>query len=444
MMDMRWWVGGLMVGALAGCAAAEDGAQDEGAQNEAGTESDPDDPIHAVVRCDERAEHEVSGEERSINATADAAVGLDLLAILGENEDNVLLSPMSLRSAFGQMYAGTDGASREEMGAVLHLEDLGDRVHAVVGGLEHELQSRTVAEDSYQPGLDFRPANRSFFDIPFEDEVSPDWLAIAHQDYGVCVEFFDLNADHAATLAHINGWVADQTADLIPELVKFLPGHVSLVVVNALYFHASWATPFEPEATELRSFTTFGGATKDVPTMWAPVLHGRYGEGDGWVAVALPYTDDRLEMIVILPEPETSATFEAGLDDTTLDAVFAALEPSGFELRLPKFQIRSEWELKEPLQALGMQAPFSNGSDFEGIASGLGPIALVFHDVAITIDEKGTEAAAATAVVLDEGGEEPVAEHVVVVDHTFYVVIRDRQAQSVMFFARIGDPSSAS
>lgn len=417
-----------------------DSSSDSG--NDSGSDSDSGDPIQAVERCGERVDHDVSGEDRDINAAADAGVGVDLLAELGAQQDNVLLSPMSLRSAFGQVYAGTSGASRTEIGAVLRFDDLGDRVHPVLGGLEHELQSRTVPEDDYQPGLDVRPANRSFFDTPFEDRVAPDWLATALQDYGVCVEFFDMNADVDATIAHINGWVADQTGDLIPELVQFLPQPVTLVVVNALYFQASWARPFEPEATELRPFTTRAGATKDVPTMWAPVLQGGYAEGDGWVAVALPYTDDRLEMIVILPAPETSATFEDGLDDAALDAVFAALEPSGFELRLPKFQIKSEWELTGALMALGMQAPFSTGSDFEGIATGLGAIGAVFHDVAISIDEKGTEAAAATAVAFDEGGEEPVAEHVVVVDHTFYVVIRDRMAKSVMFFGRIGDPTS--
>jgi serpin B len=87
-----------------------------------------------------------------------------------------------------------------------------------------------------------------------------------------------------------------------------------------------------------------------------------------------------------------------------------------------------------------MSAAFENGEDFSPIAEGMEPIAFVFHDVAIAIDEKGTEAAAATAVVFgDDGGDEPEPVATMVVDRTFYLAIRDREFGAVLFFARIGE-----
>jgi serpin B len=245
-------------------------------------------------------------------------------------------------------------------------------------------------------------------------------------------------------LKHINGWVADQTNDMIPNLVKGLPDQVDLVLVNALYFRASWGTAFADSFTAPAQFTTRGGENVEVDTMRAPLLYASHAAGEGWEAVAIPYSDSRLEMVVVMPDLGTDAAFEASLDGAVLDGIFQALAPTIVDLSLPKFDIKSTWALREALESLGMQSAFSNGSDFAGIAKGMLPIYEVFHDVAIAIDEKGTEAAAATAVVFgDEGGGEESPEFTVRVDRTFYVAIRDRDARSLMFFARIGNPKAS-
>lgn len=442
MMQRGWWTSGLVLCALAGCPSPED-VGDSAAESMPADSYDPEDPIEGVVRCGDRQTPTVAEPEWATNAIADAELGLALMGELGAAKDNVLVSPMSLRSAFGQVYAGTSGASRTEIAEVFGFDGLGDRTHAVLGGAEASLLTRNFEGDEYSPALVFRPANRSYFDLAFEDRVDPEWTTNVQRDYGVCIELFDLNADHGATMAHVNGWVANQTNDLIPQLVKYLPEVVDLILVNAVYFKAAWAVPFESSSTQPRPFTTRGGGMVQAPTMRAPLLDGRYAAGEGWEAVSLPYTDSRLEMVVILPDAASAAGFETSLDGAALDGIFGALQPSVVDLSLPKFDVLSSWSLREALSALGLSAAFANGGDFAGIAKGMLPIAEVFHDVAIVIDEDGTEAAAATAVVFGEdgGGEEPVVEHTVVVDRTFYVAIRDREVRSLMFFARIGDPT---
>ena len=405
-------------------------------------DDDDDELDNDQAQCGERLTADASDEELAINRRADLDVATALLAELGGDEANVLLSPYSLRTAFGQVYGGSQGASREEIEQVLGFTELGDRTHDVLNTVTQALESRNAEETESSPELVVRPINRSFLDTGYESAVNDDWLTLMQESYGACLEVFDMNVDQPATLEHVNGWVSDQTRGLIPNLVKSLPDYVALIVVNALYFKASWQTPFEEGLTTDAAFATWSGGSAQVDMMRAPFNEGQYGAGEGWQAVTIPYSDWRLDMLVILPDAGTEATFEAGLDGGVLEDVFDSLQPTTVDLSMPKFDLKSTWSLRSALESLGMPSAFVNAQDFDPIAQGMEPIYQVFHDVAIIIDEKGTEAAAATAVVFGEdGGEDPVAEATVVVDHTFYLAIRDREAGAVMFFARIGDPS---
>jgi serpin B len=234
--------------------------------------------------------------------------------------------------------------------------------------------------------------------------------------------------------------VEDRTHDKVTELIREFPEEVELVVVNALYFKASWATAFEDSATSLASFTTRAGTSIEVDTMRASTLAAGYAEDDDWQAVGLPYSDSRLEMVLIVPADH--AAFEATLDGPRLHTVLDAIAASTIDLALPKFAVRTHSELRRPLEALGMVDAFEHETGFSGIPTRY-PIWAVPHQAFIAVDEKGTEAAAATAIIFGEegGGDEPVTEHVVTVDRTFYLAIRDRATETVLFFGRIGDPS---
>ncbi|MEM9455844.1 MAG: serpin family protein [Myxococcota bacterium] len=441
MLRLNWITTGTLLLGLTACPSTDE-ESDPLPEQDPTTTGDPQ--PEPAEQCGERSAPDATPEELGINTRADLEVATALLGELSDEDDNVLLSPYSLRVAFGQVLAGTQGASHPEIEAALGFGELGDRTHAVLNSVTQQLETRNFAGTEEQPELIVRPINRSFFDVVYESSVADTWLETVQSFYGTCIEVFDMNADQAATLDHVNGWVADQTNDLIPSLVKSLPEVAALIVVNALYFKASWAEAFEESLTQDETFTTRAGESVSVEMMHAPLHAGSYSEAEGWQAVSLPYSDGRLEMLVILPTAGTEAEFAASLGADALEAVVDGLEPSTVDLRLPKFDLMSTWALRPALESLGMQAPFEN-EDFEGIASGMMPIFQVFHDVAIAIDEKGTEAAAATAVVFGEDGtgEDPVADATVVVDHTFYLVIRDREAGAVMFFARVGDPTAS-
>jgi serpin B len=433
MKRLHWTICGLALAlAVPGCLASD-------APNDAAdTGNEPED-------CGDRDAPDATADELQTNALGDLQVGTTLLGELGRDETNVLLSPFSLRVAFAQVYAGTHGVSRHEIERILAFDGLGpERTHGVMNTVSQGLAARSAEATDEVPELIVRPINRSFLDVDYEAALNPAWAERVQSSYGACIEVFDLNEDPEYTRQYVNGWVAGQTNDLIPELVKFLPDVTSLIVVNALYFKAAWAVPFEESASMDAPFTTLDGPSKAVEMMRAPLLEGSYAQDAGWQAVAIPYSDRRLEMVVVLPADGTQAELEASLDAAMLDDILSRLAPSVVDLRMPKFDLMSSWTLKPTLQALGMVAAFENAADFSPIADDMYPIFEVFHDVAIAIDEKGTEAAAATAVILggDDGSTEPIASATMVVDRTFYLAIRDRELGAVMFFARIGDPTA--
>lgn len=442
MPDYRFLTPGLLLLGLTACATTD---QPAGDLEIVDGEQQPDEPEvnEPAEQCGERSAPTATDEELALNTQGELELGTALLTELSGQHDNVLLSPYSLRSAFGQVYAGTQGTSRGEIEAVLGFADLGERTHAVLNSVSQQLESRNAEATEFSPQLIVRPVNRSFFDVAYEDSVGELWLETVQSHYGTCTEVFDMNADHEATKKYVNDWVSAQTGDLIPNLVKSLPESVSLILVNALYFKAAWATPFSESLTHKASFLARSGGEVEVDMMHAPLHQGSYAEHEQWQAVSLPYSDGRLEMVVVLPAEGSEEDFAASLDAGQLQDVFDALEYTTVDLQLPKFDLMSSWGLRSTFQTMGMSAAFENAGDFSPIAEGMMPIFEIFHDVAIIIDEKGTEAAAATAVVFGEdGGEDPVAEAQVVADRTFYVAIRDRSAGAVMFFARVGDPTA--
>jgi serpin B len=258
--------------------------------------------------------------------------------------------------------------------------------------------------------------------------------------YGAGLRLVDyVKATEAARKA-INGWVSDQTEQRIPELL--VPGVLTqdtrLTLVNAIYLKAPWLEAFQASATSAGIFTKADGSSVSVPFMHQ-TAGLRYAKGDGWQAVELPYAGGSLAMTVILPD--NLAAFGQTLDATTLDTITSALADTQVTLALPKFSIETKVQLGELLSALGMPTAFSGSADFSGITTAEQlAISDVIHQANIDVDEKGTTAAAATAVVMRATGmpAEPVS---VAVDRPFLFALRDVPTGTILFLGRVADPS---
>jgi serpin B len=208
--------------------------------------------------------------------------------------------------------------------------------------------------------------------------------------------------------------------------------------VNAIYLKAPWLTAFTAEATKPGTFTRADGSTVEVPLMQTGDTM-RYAEGTGWRAVEIPYIGGSLAMTVIVPDD--LAAYEQALTADQLASITGALAERPVSLTFPKFSIETKAQLADVLGALGMPTAFSDAADFSGITTAEQlQISDVIHQANIDVDEKGTEAAAATAVVM-RAGAAPAEPVTMKVDRPFLFALRDVPTGAILFLGRVADPS---
>jgi serpin B len=300
--------------------------------------------------------------------------------------------------------------------------------------------------------LKLRIANRLFgeksykFEQPFVDKT--------RQSFGAPLERVDFASSPEPSRAQINGWVQQQTEQRIKDLLP--PGCIQsdtkLVLVNALYFLADWLAPFDTAATNDQPFHLSSAQTKNVPTMHK-TLGLRMARADGVAVLELPYKGNDAAMLLVLPDKvDGLAAVEQSLSLARLDAWTAALKPESVTVSLPKFEVNPprSMALAPVLGALGIKTAFDKQqADFFAIARPADPrnrlyISEVFHKAFVKVDEKGTEAAAATAVVMAPGGAPPRRGVEFTADHPFLFFIVDKPSGLVLFMGRVSDPSARS
>jgi serpin B len=373
-------------------------------------------------------------------AAAVNAFGLDVYRKVAAGTDNVVFSPASIALALGMARAGARGQTATEMDAVMHALGADANV-GWLNALDQALAARSgTFEDMGGNALPvaLRIANAPFAQVGMPLEAA--YLEALAARYGAGLRLVDYVADTEGARKAINGWVNEQTEQRIPELL--VPGVLTpqsrLTLVNAIYLKAPWLEPFAAEATQPGAFTRADGSAVEVPMM-ATGASMRHAGGTGWEAVEIPYIGGSLAMTVVVPDD--LAAFEQTLTADQLASITGALEETQVSLTFPKFSIETKAELADVLAALGMPSAFDDRADFSGITTAEQLlIADVIHQANIDVDEKGTEAAAATAVVMRAGSmpAEPVTMRV---DRPFLFALRDVPTGTVLFLGRVGDPS---
>ena len=177
--------------------------------------------------------------------------------------------------------------------------------------------------------------------------------------------------------------------------------------------------------------------------MMKEVEHINYMKGRGFQAVSLPYLGGRFSMYIVLPDIKRFADLESKLDVKFVDRIQSKIKLKKVELTLPKFSFDSTFSLMDTLVSLGMPAAFSDEANFSGM-DGSQELFInnVFHKAHIAVDEKGTEAAAATAVLQAVAYETRVREKIYTfnADHPFIFFIYDSETGSILFLGRVLDP----
>ena len=342
---------------------------------------------------------------------------------------NAVSSPVSLGMAFSLSRAGASA----DTGAVLDeifgfpKVDLHGAANAV---------DLMLAEASVEPTT-LEVANRLFPD----DEFSPlpGFLENAASHYGAAVQPIDLD-DGAAAAETINGWISDATRGLIPTIVtERVVLRQELVLVNTVYLKADWIEPFLPELTRNGRFTTGDRRVVTVPFMRdrEPVPR-RFVQLDSADAVELSYQGGRLAMWLIVPhDPTGLAAVEESLNSQDLTGLEVIAQQGFVDLTMPKWeQTLPPTDLFEWLCPLG----FCAGAPFVNIAPQI-MITAALHGAKVIVDEKGTEAAVATAMVF-EASPVPQADLTVVADRPFLWAIVHPESGALLFLGRLVDPTA--
>ena len=342
---------------------------------------------------------------------------------------NVVVSPFSVTEALAMTLAGSRGVTARQLASALDFGLTGARLHAALDAVDRELSQiggLSVANALYgQQGYAFRTA----------------FLDLLARYYGAGMHTVDY--EHATERAReaINRWVSSQTHGKIPQLMPpgVLDAYTRLVLVDAVYLKAHWLLPFDRVNTRPAPFHAPSGA------ITTPTMHEigtlPYLRATGYQAVELAYTGGRLAFDILLPDQGRLSWLEHRLATTGPLGLLAGLRPERLGLSLPTFTLRTQTHLKDALSRLGMPLAFYAGlADLSGIADGPLYLKDVVHEAYIRVDERGTEAAAATGAVVEISSLPAPPQLMVKVDHPFVFVLRDTSTGAILFEGVVSDP----
>jgi len=354
----------------------------------------------------------------------------DLYQALDKEGGNLFFSPFSVSSTMAMVYAGARNNTAKQMAKVLHFELAQEDLHPAFSILKQRFDSNsdfrlTIANSLWkQEGYPFR-------------QKYLDTIANNYDTYLGQVNFIDDNDRELARL-EINSWIKKATGNKINELIRenMLNYRTRLVLVNAIYFKATWDTIFHPSATH-DEFKLLNGTTMSIPTMTRKAI-SRYLKTDKYQVIEILYKGQEMSMIIILPNEGQFEMVEGLLNNQFITDIISNLKETPMQLYLPKFQFETQIELKKSLADMGMTDATSNKADFSGVDGTLDLLlAHVMHKAIVSVDELGTEALAATAGWLDMKSD---LNNTVMINRPFIFLIRDIKTNTFLFVGRFLEP----
>ncbi len=386
----------------------------------------------------------ISATTQDLQALADdnMALASDLYAALRTREGNFLFSPYSVSQALAPVYAGAKGETEGQIARTIHFTLPQDRLNPAFNALNVQLAQRgenATGKDGETFRLNVVNAIWGQRGYAF----LPQYLDILAEYYGAGIRLLDFVKAPEPSRTAINEWVSEQTENRVEDLLP--AGSVSsltrLVVTNAVYFNAAWERPFNKASTRAGIFHLLDGSQKNVSMMKQIESFG-YCENSHYQAVELPYSGGELSMVIVLPREGEFEAFEESLDQPLLSNIQEMMASRQVALSMPQFEFDSSLGLNKILSEMGMPAAFSDAADFSGMTGNRDlRIAEVLHRAFISVDEAGTEAAAATGVVMAVVGlpESPIE---MTVDSPFIFFIQDIKTRAILFIGRVLDPDS--
>jgi serine protease inhibitor len=362
---------------------------------------------------------------------------LDLYNQLKMTDGNLFFSPFSIFTALAMTWAGARENTAVQMAETLHFTEKPAQFHRAIGDLISQLnavQKETDVELSIANAI-WAQKGYQFLD---------EFFRIVQQSYQADLKQVDFSSAAESARQAINAWVEQQTNEKIKDLLppKVLNALTRLVLVNAIYFKGFWDNQFKSRDTREMEFWLLTEVAVKVPMMHQEHQFG-YWENDWLQIMEMPYKEESLSLIVLLPKEKTGITdLEQKLNFENMMAWQSRLRKRKVIVFFPKFKIESQFSLGQTLALMGMPDAFDPElADFSAMVGQKELyISAVIHKAFLEVNEEGSEAAAATGVVVSVTSIAP-SPPIFKADHPFVFFIRDNKSQSILFLGRVLNPT---
>ncbi|XMB66943.1 serpin family protein [Mycoplasmatota bacterium zrk1] len=402
-----------------------------------------------VVSCDKEYQNDVDkvnlndGVEKQEISIGNSKFAFDIFRELNEEtyDENIFISPFSISSALAMTLNGADGDTLTQMMDALRLS--GMSIDDINNGYAY-LNNLLINEEEYSEDDRNVDANVSIANSLWLND-----MYVLNEEFREAIRSnFDgdatkLNFSNHRAVDTINDWVSGKTNELIDQIINELNYLDVLVLINTIYFNGSWSTPFNPTQTETKDFYALDGSTVDVEMMQRRDHRMKFYEDEEMEAVKLPYGAGKYSMYVFLPnETEDINAFIENMDADKWNLIRDSFMMYDVTLELPKFKIEYGIKvLNDVLKNMGMEKAFDeNNAEFSNMVEGFDKddilyISKVNHKAVVEVMEKGTEAAAATAVVVSTESGFLTEEREFTVNRPFMFIIADRNG-NILFVGK--------
>lgn len=348
-----------------------------------------------------------------------------LLQTTCDQENNTLISPLSVLSALAMTANGAQGETRTQMEDTLG--GTVDQLNGALTGLGKEADSPLYL------------ANSIWFAEGGRITPSKDFLQVNADYYGAGV--LEAPFDRT-TVTDINRWVEQHTHGMVEEVLQEIPPDTVMYLINALAFEGKWEEPYEDSDVWQQAFTNQAGKVQQVSMMHSvEQSYLRDEQAQGFVK---PYQGGRYAFVALLPDQGVSVLdYVAGLDGQHLKELLDHPELVPVDVTMPKFESAMAVNLREVLKEMGMDLPFDMAqADFTGLGtSPQGNLYLnqVLHQTYIEVEEQGTRGGAFTMVGVGSGAsmEEPEEHRVVTLDRPFVYLVVDTNTMLPVFMGTV-------
>ncbi len=379
------------------------------------------------VSSEESDELAAEVDQSLVGANTDFGFNIFRELAAEDKGENIFISPLSMLLALAMTYNGALGETGLAMGEALEFSGLD------LQELNSGFRDLTIAIENADSDIDMSIANSIWLRDGFKPEE--DFVERNKKYYSSEVEELDFSAPDA--VATINGWISDATRGKIEKMLSEIPADVIMYLINAIYFKGNWTHEFDESLTVDEDFNLLDGSSKKV-SMMVQRRDFMYFEGDNFSSARLPYGQDKMAMYIILPDVGVGvdAVIES-LDGDRWNKITGSFSEIEVNIHMPRFKMEYGIKLlNTALSTLGMGVAFSPEADFSGIAPDIF-ISRVLHKAVIEVNEKGSEAAAATVVEMVESAMPEVKTAEFIVDRPFFFVISDDRSGTVLFMGKV-------